>query len=64
MSNIIGTSEEIQALDDLDNVEGNDSPTIIGTLLNTKEDLESFTALNNTQIATSVTNNFKFYGEN
>ena len=64
MSNIIGTPEEIQALDDLDNVEGNDSPTIIGTLLNTKEDLESFTALNNTQIATSVTNNFKFYGEN
>lgn len=53
---IIGTVQEIEQFDELDDITGNDTPTIIGELL-------SYEAISDDDINNIVTNNLKFYGE-
>ena len=61
--NILGTSNDFYNLDMLDNIQNNNTPTVISVLLNTKENIDSFVRLSTQQITTSVTSNFKLYGE-
>lgn len=50
ISVIVGSAEDIAALDALDDIEGNDAPTLIGLALQNKERLDSFVTLDNDSI--------------
>ena len=50
ISVIVGSAEDIAALDALDDIEGNDAPTLIGLALQNKERLDSFVTLDNNSI--------------
>ena len=50
ISVIVGSTEDIAALDALDDIEGNDAPTLIGLALQNKERLDSFVTLDNDSI--------------
>lgn len=56
---IIGTAEDIKKLDDLDDIEGNDAPTLISLALENKERLDSFVTIENSSIDNLVSDYFK-----
>ena len=59
ISAIVGTAEDIAALDELDEIEGNDAPTLIGLVLQNKERLDSFVSIDNNSIDDLVSDYFK-----
>lgn len=58
ISAIVGTAEDIAALDELDDIEGNDAPTLIGLALQNKERLDSFVTIDNDSIDDLVSDYF------
>lgn len=59
VSSIIGTAEDIAKLDSLDEIEGNDAPTLIDLMLSNKEKLDSFVSIENDSIDDLVSDYFK-----
>lgn len=59
VSAVVGTAEDIAKLDELDDIEGNNAPTLIGLALENKERLDSFVTIDNTSIEELVDENFK-----
>lgn len=55
---IIGTAEDMQDLDDLDNIEDNNAPTLIGLALENKEKIDSFIPMSNNTIDSLVATHF------
>lgn len=55
---IIGTAEDMQDLDDLDNIEDNNAPTLIGLALENKEKIDSFVPMSNNTIDSLVATHF------
>lgn len=64
MINILGTPEDIERLDELDEIEGNGSPTLIGTVLSNKAKIDSINTIEDNSIDNLVDTYFKLYGEN
>ena len=62
--NMLGTSEDYEALDELDDIEGNDSPTVISLVLNNKERLDDIEELTDETIAELVDTYFNLNGGN
>lgn len=63
VSTITATPEQLQTLDNLDDIVGNKTPTILGLALSNKERLDAFVDIPDATIIDNVTNYFKFYGE-
>ena len=55
---VIGTAEDLQRLDDLNNIEGDNIPTIAGLALDNRERLDSFIPLDNNTIDNLVATHF------
>ena len=55
---IIGTAEDLQRLDDLDGIEGDNLPTLAGLALDNRERLDSFIPLDNNTIDNLVATHF------
>lgn len=60
---VIGTAEDLQRLDDLNNIEGDNIPTIAGLALDNRERLDSFITIDNNTIDNLVATHFLNYGE-
>lgn len=55
---VIGTAEDLQRLDDLNNIEGDNLPTLAGLALDNRERLDSFIPLDNNTIDNLVATHF------
>lgn len=62
ITNMICSPQDLQELDMLDGVEGNDSPTLIGLVINNKERLDDIDILDNNAIDNLVDNYFNLNG--
>lgn len=61
--NIIGTTEDLEKLDNLDEIEGNDSPTLTALVLSNKERLDDIKVLEDSSINNLVGTYFTLYGD-
>jgi hypothetical protein len=63
LSNIIASQEDLDALDALDNIEGNDAPTMVQLLLETKEKIDSVDTIEDDSLEDLVGTYFNLDGD-
>jgi hypothetical protein len=63
LSNIVANQEDLDALDALDDIEGNDAPTIVQLLLETKEKIDSVDTIGDDSIEDLVGTYFNLDGD-
>jgi len=55
---ILGTATELAQLDNLDSIEGNDSPTVVGTVLSNKDKIDAIHTVNTDSLDDLIADNF------
>lgn len=63
LASLLGTAQDFEDFDNLNNISDDGIPTVLRTIINNKEEIESFKPITNNTIDSEVDTNFKLFGD-